>query len=90
MEVTKEEDLTYLQKSPQENLPDGPEPTPITPNHELEVNLDRTVHILPLHGFVDSNWALDTAHRKSITGIVYMMTNAVVVYKTKFQQTVAM
>ena len=88
--ATKDEGLAYWRKTPNETLPDGPEPIPITPSHKWTVNLEGSVHISPLHGFVDSNWASDTTHRRSVTGIVYMMAGAAVVYKTKFQKTVAL
>ena len=88
--ATKDEGLTYWRNKPHDTLLDGPEPVPLTLAHKLNVNLDGSIHVSPLHGFVDSNWASDTTHQCSLTGVVYMMAGAEVVYKTKFQQTVAM
>ena len=44
----------------------------------------------PLHGFVDSDWASDSTHRRSVSGFTYMMAGAAIVYKTWFQSTVAL
>ena len=56
--ATREEGLTYWRKSVNNDLPDMPEPKPITPSHEWNVNLDKTIHISLLYGFVDSDWCL--------------------------------
>ena len=58
--------------------------------HEWKVNLDGSLHVSPLHGFVDSDWAADTTHRRSVTGFAYMLAGATVVYKTWFQSTIAL
>ena len=41
-------------------------------------------------GFVDSDWAGDTAHRRSMTGIAIMFGGAVVAYKSRIQKTIAL
>ena len=43
-----------------------------------------------MYGFVDSDWAGDTDHRKSITGIAIMFAGSVIAYKSKIQRTVAL
>ena len=60
--ATKEVGLTYWRKLPHNGLPDIPLPQPVTPMHEWKVNLDGSLHVSPFHGFVDSDWALDTTH----------------------------
>ena len=67
------------------DLLDTSEPKPITPLREWNVNLDKNIHVSLLYGFVDSDWAADSQHRRSISGIIYMMAGAAVIYKTKFQ-----
>jgi len=39
---------------------------------------------------VDADWATDTRHRKSVTGIILMYAGGVVGYKTKYQETIAL
>ena len=78
--ASKNEGLTYWRKIPNDNLPDAPEPQPITPQHKWNVNLDKTFHISPLYGFVDRNWASNSQHKCSLSGILYMMAGAAVVY----------
>ena len=39
---------------------------------------------------VDSDFAGDTKHRKSVTGMIQMLAGGAVFYKTKFQDTVAL
>ena len=41
-------------------------------------------------GFVDSDWAGDTQHRRSITGMAIMFGGAVIAYKSKIQKTIAL
>jgi len=55
--------------------------------HEKD-NSERTQNYL--HGYVDSDWAGDVSHRRSITGIAIFFGGAVVAYKSKFQRTVAL
>jgi len=41
-------------------------------------------------GFVDSDWAGDTSHRRSITGIAILFAGAVIAYKSRIQKTIAL
>jgi hypothetical protein len=43
-----------------------------------------------LTGYADADWATDTKHRKSVTGIVLMYAGGTVGYKTKYQDTIAL
>jgi hypothetical protein len=43
-----------------------------------------------LHGYVDSDWGSDRQHRRSISGIVFMLAGAAIFYKTRYQPTVAL
>ena len=43
-----------------------------------------------LHGYMDSDWASDVAHRRSVSGIAILLAGAVVSYKSKLQPTVAL
>lgn len=43
-----------------------------------------------LEGFVDADWASDTADRRSYTGFCYKLSGSVISYECKKQQTVAL
>ena len=68
--ATKDEGLTYWRKTPNESLPDGPEPTPVTPSHEWTVNLDGSVHISPLHDLSIAT-GLPTLHIDNLLQVWY-------------------
>ena len=82
--------LIYWRKQPNNDIKNNYEPTAITPLHEWSANMDRSIHVPLLYNFVDSDWASDTSHHQSVSGITYIMAGVVVICKTKFQQTVAM
>jgi hypothetical protein len=42
-----------------------------------------------LFGYVDSDWASDIRHRRSVSGIAFALASAVVAYKTRVQPTVS-
>ena len=39
---------------------------------------------------VDSDWAADSKHRRSVTGFAYIYAGAAILYKTRFQKAIAM
>jgi hypothetical protein len=43
-----------------------------------------------LHGAVDSDWAADMKHRCSVTEIILQIAGGMVLYKTKYQDTVTL
>jgi hypothetical protein len=43
-----------------------------------------------LLGLVDSDWAADSAKRKSISGIIIMLAGGCIAYKSKFQDIIAL
>ena len=43
-----------------------------------------------LHGAVDSDWGGDSSHRKSVSGIALRIAGGTVLYKTKYQDCIAM
>lgn len=62
-------------------------PTPRDITHESTTSTyDSTQHT---HAAVDSDWAGDTNHRKSVTGISLRLCGGTILYKTKFQDCVA-
>ena len=71
------------------HLPKGPRPFPRSEeyklnNHEVANNLNLA------HAFADSDWAGDSKHRKSVSGIGIMFAGAVIIYKTMFQKAIAL
>ncbi len=42
-----------------------------------------------MYGYVDADWATDSSHRKSVTGMVIMYARGAIRYKTKYQDTIA-
>jgi len=43
-----------------------------------------------LTAYVDSDWAGDTSHRRSVTGMAVLFAGAVIAYKSRIQKTVAL
>jgi len=55
--------------------------------YDDSLNINNTSN---MYSFVDSDWAGDTVHRKSITGIAVMFAGSVIAYKSKIQRTIAL
>lgn len=79
--------IYYWRQKPREDLPEHPLPTLHHDNYIMQVN--PTDHSC-LTGYADADWATDTKHRKSVTGIVLMYAGGTVGYKTKYQDTIAL
>jgi len=62
------------------------------PEIQKELLSDKTCNsdLGTMTAFVDSDWAGDTQHRKSITGLAVMFAGSVIAYKSKIQQTIAL
>jgi len=62
------------------------------PEIQKELLIDKTSNsdLGTMTAFVDSDWAGDTQHRKSITGLAVMFAGSVIAYKSKIQQTIAL
>lgn len=79
--------IYYWRSTPRTDLPELPQPTLHHDNYTMQINL--TDHS-SLTGYVDADWATDTKHRRSVTGIVLMYAGGTVGYKTKYQDTIAL
>ena len=88
LHATRTQGITYWRKEPNTELPYESPPKYQTSNYEPS-NTTATDSPTKLHGSVDSDWANDTSHRKSVTGIVLRLAGGTVYYKTKFQETIA-
>ena len=86
---TKHDGITFWRKTPNNNLPQLPFPT--TRKEEFN-NTEPQIALSPekAHVYADSDWAGDTKHRKSVSGIGIFFAGAAILYKTMFQKPIAM
>jgi len=89
LNATREHGLTYWRPAPNLNHPYAEPPTPISAPSTLH-GFPETHDAKNLHGYVDSDWGSDRQHRRSISGIVFMLAGAAIFYKTRYQPTVAL
>jgi hypothetical protein len=86
--TTLSDGIYYWRDNPRMDLPIGP--TPITfqdDNYTMTTTPHDKFHYL--FGYVDADWASDTTHRKSVTGIIIMYAGGAIGYKSKYQTTIA-
>lgn len=72
--------------SPRMELPEASLLQAYHDNYTLEVN--PTICNGQMYGYIYADWASDTQHRKSITGIALLYAGGVVGYHTKYQDTI--
>jgi hypothetical protein len=89
LNATRDHGLTYWRPAPNSNHPYVDPPVPITAPSALQ-GFPETHAATKLHGYVDSDWGSDRQHRRSISGIVFMLAGAAIFYKTRYQPTVAL
>jgi Reverse transcriptase (RNA-dependent DNA polymerase) len=85
---TMEEGLIYWRASPRDDLPD------IAPPRPRSNYVDRlfTPRLTPteLFAYTDSDWGSDTTHRRSVSGMIILLSGAAVIYKTRYQKSIAL
>ena len=89
VKATKTDGIYFWRKKPRHDLPDLPLPTTSTQNYQTDPTTkcdDPSI----IHGAVDSDWAGDSNHRKSVPGIIIKYAGGTIYFKTKFQNTIAM
>ena len=85
---TIDKGIYYWRKTANHHFPEEPLPTVQHQTHNSEhVNNDSPDKLVAM---VDSDWAGDSQHRKSVTGMVLKIANGAILYKTKYQETVAL
>jgi hypothetical protein len=91
LQHTRDYGLTYWRTTPCPHLPDTPAPPPVSPNLEdgLRPTDPSDIPLTSLFGYVDSDWASDIRHRRSVSSIAFLLAGAVVAYKTRVQPTVS-
>ena len=83
---TIEDGLHYWRQTLNPLLPNSPCPSILHDNHDVQIPHSTTTHTV---GFVDSDWAGDTSHRRSISGLCLCFAGAPVVYRARFQPTIS-
>jgi deoxyuridine 5'-triphosphate nucleotidohydrolase len=90
--ATIDRGITYWRRKPNMDLPFVANPDP-----ELDSNYDEAASKERLQkdekemiGAVDSDYAGDNSHRKSVSGIVIKLAGGVILYKTQYQATIAL
>ena len=84
---TPDRGIYYWRDTPNDHMEAGPLPTVFKQtHHNPHADMDDPN---TLKAMVDSDWAGDTTHRKSVTGLVLKLAGGCILYKTKYQDTVA-
>ena len=94
LSATLDYGLTYWRTTPHSNLPFHQPPDMLTnpaDRHLFHDNSD-SEHFshFALFGYVDSDWAMDIRHRRSISGIIFKLAGAAIAWKCRVQPTVSL
>ena len=89
LHATRTEGITYWRSKPNDHLPTLPLPQVHKDNY---INGSEKTETCPatLTSAVDSDWAGDTSHRRSVSGIILKLAGGCILYKTKYQPTLAL
>jgi len=85
---TRDHGLIYWREKPREDLPYHPPPTPMSNPHDV-IAPKPTLPRSPA-GYADSDWGSDRETRRSITGMIILLAGAAILWKTRFQPTIAL
>jgi dUTP pyrophosphatase len=85
LSATRKDGLIYWRTEPIPSLPQQPDPPIISTEDPINDATDAAI----LFGAVDSDWAGDTKHRRSVTGMILRLAGGTILYKTKYQDTIA-
>jgi hypothetical protein len=80
--------LVYWRRTARPDLPDIVLPQPIS--NPIHRTIPYHVPLDTVLAYTDSDWGSDRAHRKSVTGTLLMLAGATILYKTRYQQAVAL
>jgi hypothetical protein len=86
---TLHDGLIYWRPKPHPDLPVKPLPTVYKSTYETSNTVDIDSPNT-MHAAVDSDWGGDTAHRRSVTGLILRLAGGTILYKTKYQDTVSL
>ena len=89
IKATKTEGIYFWRHHSRDDLPEQPLPS----TNESQYIIDETIQCDSpniIHSNVDSDWAVDSTHRRSVSGILIKFCGGTIYYKTKFQDTIAL
>jgi hypothetical protein len=89
LHATIDDGLIYWRPAPNPYLPELPLPTVMKSTYTTN-NTSDVDSSTQMHAAVDSDWAGDTQHRKSVSGIILRLSGGTILYKTKYQDTIAL
>ena len=87
--ATPSDGIYFWRETPRMDLPLAPSPTSKDPNNYTPTTRQQDSST-NTRATVDSDYANDSTHRKSVTGIAIKIAGGAVFYKTNFQSTVAL
>lgn len=90
LRATIDDGLIYCRRQPATHLPLKPCPMLKSNPHNLLIHDILDVSPSLLCGFVDSDWATDMSHRRSVTGMAFLLAGGTVAFKTRYQLTVTL
>jgi hypothetical protein len=87
--------LTYSRITPHASLPNLAAPALLSApadRHMVHDTSDADAHSSPstIMGYVDSDWAADIRHRRSISGIIFKLAGAAIAWKCRVQTTISL
>ena len=85
---TMDEGLIFWRSSPRDDLPDTTPPRPRS--NYVDRLLTPRLQPTELFAYTDSDWGSDTTHRRSVSGMVILLSGAAVIYKTRYQKSIAL
>ena len=87
LQATIDRGIYYWRINPNSHLPHGNIPTPQKQTHYMpHASNDPSSTLIAM----DSDWAGDSSHGKSVTGMILKIAGGAILYKTKYQDTVAL
>ena len=91
LHATENDGIYYWRTQPRQDLPDGEFPSCKYDQLEIDEKNNPLEQFNPkqLIGMVDSDFAADRQHRKSVSGIVLRLAGGTIVGKTRFQEIIA-
>ena len=88
LRATSNDGIDYWRKHPQSTLPLGDDPLQTPSNYKS--TFQSTPDIDRLEAGVDATWGNNSKHRKLVSGYALMLSGGCVLYKTRYQPTVAL
>ena len=91
LKLTRNEGIHYWRTEKRQDCPPLPNPTPLTDYNNYVPDTSKitnTAHTVKFQ--VDASYGGDITHRKSVTGIVATLAGGCILYKTQFQEVVAL